>query len=69
MKGCHLLVFIPLRISIQLSVKKYKKDYPSLELIENFCGNFEGLMLCLGIDVDDEDLLNWEIKEALSEFN
>ena len=40
-------------------------DYPSLELIENFCGNFESLILHLGIDMDDEDLMDHEIKEAI----
>lgn len=69
MMGCHLLVFIPLRIYIHLFVKKYKKDYPSLELIKKFCGNFESLMLHLGIDMDDEELMDHEIKEALFEFN
>ena len=49
--------------------KKYRKDYPSLELIENFRGNFESLILHLGIDMDDEELMDYEIKEALSEFN
>ena len=38
-------------------------------MIENFCGNFESLMLHIGIDMDDEDLMNNEIKEALLEFN
>ena len=45
--------------------ENYKEDHPSIELIENFCGNFESLVLCLGIDMDDEDLINDEIKEVL----
>jgi len=49
--------------------KKNRKDYPSLELIENFCGNFEILILHLGIDMDDEELMDYEMKEALLEFN
>ena len=49
--------------------ENYKEYHPSIELIENFCGNFESLMLHLGIDMDDEDLMNDEIKEALLEFN
>ena len=49
--------------------ENYKENYPSLEMIENFYGNFESLVLYLGIDMDDEDLMNDEIKEALLEFN
>ena len=49
--------------------KKYKKDYPSLELIENFCGNFESLILHLGIDMVGEELMDYEIKEALLDFD
>ena len=49
--------------------ENYNENYPSLELIENFCGNFESLMLRLGIDMYEEDLMNDEIKEALLEFN
>ena len=49
--------------------ENYKGNYPSLELIENLCGNFESLMLHLGIDMDDEDLIGDEFKEALLEFN
>lgn len=49
--------------------ENYKEDHPSIELIESFCGNFESLVLYPGIDMDDEDLMNHEIKEALLEFN
>ena len=49
--------------------KNYKENDPSLELIENFCGNFESVVLYLGFDMDNEDLMNDEIKEALLEFN
>jgi hypothetical protein len=46
----------------------YKENHPSIELAENFCGNFESLFQHLGIDMDDEDLMNDEIKESLLEF-
>ena len=49
--------------------KKYRKDYPSLGLIENFYGNFKSLILHLGIDIDDEELMDYETKEALSKFS
>jgi hypothetical protein len=35
----------------------YKKSYPSLVLIENFCGKFYNLIQHMGIDIDDEDLM------------
>ena len=49
--------------------KRYKRDYPTLELIEDSYGNFESLKLCLGFEVVDEDLRNDEIKEAPLESN
>ena len=44
--------------------KKYNRGRPSEELIQNLCGNIENLMLYLGAEVDDEGLINEEIKEA-----
>ena len=46
----------------------YKKSYPSLVLIENFCGNFNNLIQCMGIDINDEDLMYDEIEESLYEL-
>ena len=49
--------------------KNDKEIHPPIEMVENFYGNFESLFQYLGIDMDDEDLMNDEIKEALLEFN
>ena len=49
--------------------KKYRKAYLSLGMIENFYGNFKRLILHLGIDIDDDELMDYEIKEALSYFS
>jgi hypothetical protein len=35
--------------------KKYEESYPSIVLVENFCGNLEKLFQHMGIDNDDED--------------
>ena len=48
--------------------ENYKESYPSIVLVENFCGNFDSLFQHMGIDIDDEGLMNEEIKEALSEL-
>ena len=37
--------------------KEYKESYPSIELVENFCGKIEKLFQHMGIDIDDEDLM------------
>ena len=49
--------------------ENYKESHPFIELVENFCGNFESIFQHLGIDMDDEDLMNDEINEALLEFS
>ena len=45
--------------------ENYKENHPSIELVKNLYGKFESLFQHLGIDIDDEDLMNDEIKEAL----
>ena len=49
--------------------KIYKESYPSIVLVENFCENIDNIFQHMGIDVDDEDLTNDEIKEALFELS
>jgi hypothetical protein len=46
----------------------YKESYPSLVLVENFCGNFDNLIQRMGIDINDEDLMYDEIEESLYEL-
>ena len=46
----------------------YKESYPSIVLVENFCGSFDNLVQHMGIDVHDEGLMNEEIKEDLFEL-
>ena len=38
-------------------------------LVENFCRDFENLFQHMGIDIDDEDLMDEEIKEAMFELS
>jgi hypothetical protein len=47
----------------------YKQHYPSLLLIENLCGKFEDLFQLIGIDMDDQDIMDDEIEEALFELS
>jgi hypothetical protein len=49
--------------------KKYKESYPSIVLVENLCENIDNIFQHMGIDVDDEDLMDDEIKEALFELS
>ena len=44
--------------------KRFRKHHPSPELIEALCGDFEGLMLYLGLEVDDGAVISDETKEA-----
>ena len=38
--------------------KKYKESYPSIVLVENFYENLDNIFQHMGIDVDDEDLMD-----------
>ena len=49
--------------------KRFGRHHLSPELIEALCGDLESLILYLGIDMDGEELMDYEIKEALLEFN
>ena len=49
--------------------KNYKGSYPTLVLVEYFCGNFKNLFQHMGIDIDDQDLIDNDIREALFEIS
>lgn len=47
--------------------ENYKRDHPSLALVESISANLEDLCQLLAIDVYDEDVMDIEIREALTE--
>jgi hypothetical protein len=47
----------------------YKERYPSIVLVKNLCANFENIFQHMGIDLDDEDLMDDEIEEAMFEMS
>lgn len=49
--------------------KNYKDRYASIVMVETFCGYLDGLLQHLGIDIDDEDLMDNEVKETLSKLS
>jgi len=49
--------------------ENYKDNHPSLVLVERFCANLENLCQLMGIDEYDEDVLDSEVREALSELS
>lgn len=49
--------------------ESYKQNYPYIVLVENLCGDFEYIFQHKEIYIDDEDLMDEEIKEALSELS
>jgi len=48
--------------------KNYKESHPSLVLVDIFCANLEELCHLMGIDGYDKDVLDSEVREALSEL-
>ena len=49
--------------------KKYKESYPSIVLVENLCENSDNIFQHMGIDINDDDLMDDEIKESLFELS
>ena len=49
--------------------KRFGKHHLSPKLIEALCGDLESLISYLGTDMDGEELMDCEIKEALAEFD
>ena len=49
--------------------ERYETYHYSSEMVENLCGSMAKLLLYLGIGVDGEDLLDWEIRETLLKIN
>ena len=47
--------------------ENYKRNHPSLALVESISANLEDLCQLLAIDVYDEDVMDIEIREALTE--
>lgn len=48
--------------------QNYKDIHPSLVLVEIFCANLEELCCLMGMDVYNEDVLDNEVREALSKL-
>ena len=46
----------------------YKESYPSLVLVEKFCGNFDNLIQRMGIAINDKYLMYDEIEKPLYEL-
>jgi len=46
---------------------KYKEDYPSLLLVQNYCHNFESFIQYMEDYYDDDQFMDDEILEALEE--
>ena len=49
--------------------ENYKSNHPSLALVESVSANLEDLCQLMAIDVYDEDVMDSEIREALTELS
>jgi len=62
-------VIYPLQDFYTIFCENYKSNHPSLALVESVSANLEDLCQLMSIDVYDEDVMDNEVREALSELS